>query len=203
MKIKKYRPSKGFVWALLLIIFIAWLVYKCVPLTEKDQDALIHSNMERERIRLAEEFDSYTQEDFARLPKFDSRKYFLIKRSGRFWLIPREYQGDSGFKIRWPTDVNKLLAKDWKNDFDRDYAFNVFMYSPQYYNRTTDYWGRKIYNNTSCQPKPYVGKFKWNSVLIRIYDSYHRNIKDEQYLDVCLTALKILNEEIMEIHYVN
>ncbi len=55
--------------------FIA-AVYKCVPLTEKDQDALIHSNMERERIRLAEEFDSYTQEDFARLPKFDSRKYF-------------------------------------------------------------------------------------------------------------------------------
>ncbi len=114
MKIKNYTPTKGFIWILLLIIFIAWLVYKCVPLTEKDQDALIHSNMERERIRLAEEFDSYTQEDFARLPKFDSRKYFLIKRSGRFWLIPREYQGDSGFKIRWPTDVNKLLAKNGK-----------------------------------------------------------------------------------------
>lgn len=60
MKIKNYTPTKGFIWILLLIIFIAWLVYKCVPLTEKDRDALIHSNMERERIRLAEEFDSYT-----------------------------------------------------------------------------------------------------------------------------------------------
>ncbi|MBJ9985626.1 hypothetical protein IAE19_09250 [Acinetobacter sp. S40] len=203
MKIKNYRPSKGFTWALFLVIFTSWIVFKCVPLTEKEQEGQIKVLMEAKNRRLAQEFDSYTSEDFSRLPKFDSRKYALLKRNGRFWLIPREYYADSGFKIRWPTDVNKLLKKEWRNDSDRDYAFNVFMYSPQYYGDTTDYWGREIYNNISCQPKPYVGNFKWNGVLIRIYDSYHRNIKDERYLDVCLTALKILNEEIKEIHYVN
>ncbi len=94
--------------------------------------------MERERIRLAEEFDSYTQEDFARLPKFDSRKYFLIKRNGRFWLIPREYYGANGFTIR-VIDIDKLIGKKWEGDIVVEGGFRVFMYSPQYYNRKADF----------------------------------------------------------------
>ncbi|QSB55833.1 hypothetical protein I6J48_03705 [Acinetobacter calcoaceticus] len=199
MKIKKYRPSKGFVWALLLIIFIAWLVYKCVPLTEKDQDALIHSNMERERIRLAEEFDSYTQEDFARLPKFDSRKYFLIKRNGRFWLIPREYYGANGFTIR-VIDIDKLIGKKWEGDIVVEGGFRVFMYSPQYYNRKADF----LSSDVACKSNTFRKLFTWNGVIINIdANTYPKKITDNQYLDICLTTLKILNEEVKEIHYVN
>ncbi|RSO35423.1 hypothetical protein EA763_07905 [Acinetobacter lactucae] len=199
MKIKKYRPSKGFVWALLLIIFIAWLVYKYVPLTEKDQDALIHSNMERERIRLAEEFDSYTQEDFARLPKFDSRKYFLIKRSGRFWLIPREYYGANGFTIR-VIDIDKLIGKKWEGDIVVEGGFRVFMYSPQYYNRKADF----LSSDVACKSITFRKLFTWNGVIINIdANTYPKKITDNQYLDICLTTLKILNEQVKEIHYVN
>ncbi|WP_457968883.1 hypothetical protein [Acinetobacter calcoaceticus] len=199
MKIKNYTPTKGFVWALLLIIFIAWLVYKCVPLTEKDQDALIHSNMERERIRLAEEFDSYTQEDFARLPKFDSRKYFLIKRSGRFWLIPREYYGANGFTIR-VIDIDKLIGKKWEGDIVVEGGFRVFMYSPQYYNRKADF----LSSDVACKSNTFRKLFTWNGVIINIdANTYPKKITDNQYLDICLTTLKILNEQVKEIHYVN
>nr|WP_307878578.1 hypothetical protein [Acinetobacter seifertii] len=163
MKIKNYTPTKGFIWILLLIIFIAWLVYKCVPLTEKDQDALIHSNMERERIRLAEEFDSYTQEDFARLPKFDSRKYFLIKRNGRFWLIPREYYGANGFTIR-VIDIDKLIGKKWEGDIVVEGGFRVFMYSPQYYNRKADF----LSSDVACKSNTFRKLFTWNGVIINI-----------------------------------
>lgn len=199
MKIKNYTPTKGFVWALLLIIFIAWLVYKCVPLTEKDQDALIHSNMERERIRLAEEFDSYTQEDFARLPKFDSRKYFLIKRSGRFWLIPREYYGANGFTIR-VIDIDKLIGKKWEGDIVVEGGFRVFMYSPQYYNRKADF----LSSDVACKSNTFRKLFTWNGVIINIdANTYPKKITDNQYLDICLTTLKVLNEQVKEIHYVN
>ncbi|MGB8809883.1 MAG: hypothetical protein WCD17_11040 [Acinetobacter calcoaceticus] len=199
MKIKNYTPTKGFVWALFLIIFIAWLVYKCVPLTEKDQDALIHSNMERERIRLAEEFDSYTQEDFARLPKFDSRKYFLIKRSGRFWLIPREYYGANGFTIR-VIDIDKLIGKKWEGDIVVEGGFRVFMYSPQYYNRKADF----LSSDVACKSNTFRKLFTWNGVIINIdANTYPKKITDNQYLDICLTTLKILNEQVKEIHYVN
>ncbi|MEQ1120364.1 hypothetical protein [Acinetobacter seifertii] len=199
MKIKNYTPTKGFIWTLLLIIFIAWLVYKCVPLTEKDQDALIHSNMERERIRLPEEFDSYTQEDFARLPKFDSRKYFLIKRSGRFWLIPREYYGANGFTIR-VIDIDKLIGKKWEGDIVVEGGFRVFMYSPQYYNRKADF----LSSDVACKSNTFRKLFTWNGVIINIdANTYPKKITDNQYLDICLTALKILNEEVKEIHFVN
>ncbi|ENU42576.1 hypothetical protein ACOY72_01155 [Acinetobacter seifertii] len=199
MKIKNYTPTKGFIWILLLIIFIAWLVYKCVPLTDKDQDALIHSNMERERIRLAEEFDSYTQEDFVRLPKFDSRKYFLIKRSGRFWLIPREYYGANGFTIR-VIDIDKLIGKKWEGDIVVEGGFRVFMYSPQYYNRKADF----LSSDVACKSNTFRKLFTWNGVIINIdANTYPKKITDNQYLDICLTALKILNEEVKEIHFVN
>ncbi|MDS7945520.1 hypothetical protein RMA95_16555 [Acinetobacter sp. V110_1] len=199
MKIKNYTPTKGFIWILLLIIFIAWLVYKCVPLTEKDQDALIHSNMERERIRLAEEFDSYTQEDFARLPKFDSRKYFLIKRSGRFWLISRKYYGANGFTIR-VIDIDKLIGKKWEGDIVVEGGFRVFMYSPQYYNRKADF----LSSDVACKSNTFRKLFTWNGVIINIdANTYPKKITDNQYLDICLTALKILNEEVKEIHFVN
>nr|WP_228290177.1 MULTISPECIES: hypothetical protein [Acinetobacter] len=194
MNIKNYRPSKGFIWTLLLIIFTAWLVYKCVPLTEKRQDARIHSLMERQRMRLAQEFDSYTSEDFARLPKFDSRKYALLKRNSRFWLIPREYYGANGFTIR-VRDINKLMKK-WKDNAAEQAVFRILMYSPQYY-----YGDVNTFNHNSCNSE--IGRFKWNGVLIEIYNAHFINVTDEQYLDVCLTTLKILKEEIKEIHYVN
>ncbi len=34
-------------------------------------------------------------------------------------------------------------------------------------------------------------------------NTYPKKITDNQYLDICLTALKILNEEVKEIHFVN
>lgn len=214
MKIKNYHFSKSFIQALLLIIFMTWLVFKCVPLTEKEQNAKIHSKMERQRLRLAQELDRYTPEEQARLPEFDFRKYSLIKRNARFWLIPREYGGGfNGFGIKWPVDVNKLLKKNWKDDFNGELSFSIFMHSPQYYGDTTDYWGREIYSNTPCKKNPYMSSFRWNGILIGRYSLgvlqkdknslVHPKLTDEQYLDICLTSLKILNEKIKEIHFIN
>ena len=192
MKIKNYRPSKGFMWSLLIIILMAWIVPKCIPLTKKKQDFLIRSNMERQRLRLAQEFDIVKPEERARLPKFDSRKYALEKRNGRFWLIPRQYYGDTGFNINWPDTVNEILGRKWKNEFGYGTFFRISMYSPQYYSGDLN-----TFNHESCNAK--TGRFKWNGILIRIYNAHFVDVTNEQYLDICLTALKILNEEIKEI----
>ncbi|WP_253199576.1 hypothetical protein [Acinetobacter baumannii] len=113
MKIKNYTPTKGFIWILLLLVFTAWVVYKYVPLTQKKQDQIIKEKIDYQRRKIAEEFDKYTAKDIANLQKFDSRKYFLIKRNGRFWLIPREYYGANGFTIR-VIDIDKLIGKSGK-----------------------------------------------------------------------------------------
>lgn len=216
MSFESYRPSKSFLYALVTVMLTGWLVYKCVPLTQKEQEGLIQANMERERLRLADEFDIITDAERARLPKFNSVQYVMIKRNGRFWLVPRKYEGNIGFNVKWPEDVNTLLNKGWKDNFNGDYIFQFFMYSPQYYSNTKDYWGREIYSNTSCESNPYVGSFRWNGILINKYslgisvNNGHGKISletprltDAQYLDICLTALKILNEEIKEVYYVN
>ncbi|MFI8127061.1 hypothetical protein [Acinetobacter sp. ABJ-A23_2] len=199
MKIKNYSPSKGFIWILLLLVFIAWIVYKCVPLTKEEQEGEIRRLMEAQNRRLAREFDAITDADRARLPKYDSRKYFLIKRNGRFWLIPREYYGANGFTIR-VIDIDKLIGKKWEGDIVVEGGFRVFMYSPQYYNRKADF----LSSDAACKSNTFRKLFTWNGVTINIdANTYPKKITDNQYLDICLTALKILNEEVKEIHFVN
>lgn len=189
-----------------------------MPLNKTEQDKEIKIELDYQMRKAAENFDKVTSEEQARLPNFDSRKYSLIKRNNRFWLIPREYGGGSnGFGVRWPADVNKLLEKKWVDDFKGEYVFSIFMHSPQYYDNTKDYMDREIYSNNPCDKKhQYINAFRWNGILISRYTlgvyiknkngKYHLerpNLTDEQYLDICLTSLKILNEKIKEIHYVN
>lgn len=69
MKIKNYTPTKGFIWILLLVVFIAWVVYKCVPLTNEEREGELRRLMEAKNRRLAQEFDAITDTDRARLPK--------------------------------------------------------------------------------------------------------------------------------------
>lgn len=215
MKILNYHLFKVFIF--IVIILFSWMIYKYVSLTEEKNSQKIRSKFDYQMRKAAENFDNITLEEQARLPNFDSRKYILIKRNNRFWLIPREYGGGlNGFGIRWPADVNKLLKKKWKDDFNGEYIFSIFMHSPQYYGETKDYLGREIYSNIPCKKKPYINSFRWNGILISRYslgvyikdknEKFHLenpNLTEEQYLDICLTSLKILNEKIREIHYVN
>ncbi len=196
MKIKNYTPTKGFIWILLLVVFIAWVVYKCVPLTNEEREGELRRLMEAKNRRLAQEFDAITDTDRARLPKYDSRKFILIKRNKRFWLIPKEYYGVDGLNVIWPDTVNDLLNKKWKNEFGYGTFFRISMYSKQYYDGDLN-----TFNYVSCTSK--INRFKWNGILIRIYNVHFINITDEQYLDVCLTTLKILNVKIKELHFVN
>jgi len=89
------------------------------------------------------------------------------------------------------------------------------MHSPQYYGDTKDFLGREIYSPTPCKKNPYMNAFRWNGILISRYtlgiDIKDKNgqlhletpkLTDEQYLDICLTSLKILNEEIREIYFI-
>ncbi|MDM1287082.1 MULTISPECIES: hypothetical protein [Acinetobacter] len=197
MKIKTYS-SKGFIGVLLLIIFMAWFVLKCIPLSEQEQNAKISSKMERQRLRLAQEFDRYTLEEQARLPKYDSRKYALIKRNSRFWLIPREYFSDNGFHIRWPNTVNRLLKRNWENKSNKKYPIVRVLMESRQFNASTGYAGNdKFLNVEPC--KNGNDWFIWNGINVRIYPSDVPNLSDRQRLDICLTVLKILNEEIKEI----
>lgn len=201
MEIKKYRPSKGFIWTLLLVFFSIWLLFKYVPLTNQRQEQEIKKEMDYQKRKAVEVFDTVTDEEQAKLPKINYKKYALEKRNGRFWLIPREYYGDGGFNIRWPTDVNEILGREWSEENKGNYsAVHVFMYSRQY--ELNDYiQNEKFSNKEPCVNKNYW--FVWNGINIRLYDIYAKNLTDKQYMDVCFTALKILNEKIKEIHYVN
>lgn len=197
MKIK-IASSKKFIGVLLLILFMAWLVLKCIPQSEKEQNAKISSKMERQRLRLAQEFDRYTLEEQERLPKYDSRKYALIKRNSRFWLIPREYFSDNGLHIRWPDTVNRLLKINWENKSNKKYPIVRVLMESRQFNASTGYAGNDTFLNVEpC--KNGNDWFIWNGINVRIYPSDVPNLSDKQRLDICLTVLKILNEEIKEI----
>lgn len=147
---------------------------------------------------MAQEFDRYTLEEQARLPKYDSRKYALIKRNRRFWLIPREYFSDNGFHIRWPNTVNRLLKRNWENKSNKKYPIVRVLMESRQFNASTGYAGNdKFLNVEPC--KNGNDWFIWNGINVRIYPSDVPNLSDRQRLDICLTVLKILNEEIKEI----
>lgn len=198
MKIKKYRLYQFLILVLLSIIFTSWILYKYFPLNKNKQDAKI----ERQRLRFVQEFDRITPAELEGLPKFDSYKYVLIKRNSRFWLVPREYYSDNGFYIRWPDTVNNLLEKEWKNETNKkNPVIRVFMESRQF-NSKTGYAG----NDDFLNKEPCIKKndwFIWNGINIRLYPLDVPNLMDDQYLDICITSLKILNEKIKEIYYVN
>ncbi len=66
------------------------------------------------------------------------------------------------------------------------------------FNASTGYAGNdKFLNVEPC--KNGNDWFIWNGINVRIYPSDVPNLSDRQRLDICLTVLKILNEEIKEI----
>lgn len=91
----------------------------------------------------------------------------------------------------------------------------VFMYSPQYFKQVYNLGEISTFSDVPCtlsaETKSY-NRFKWKGILIQIYApisiSYAEKTlsledkKTDFSKDICLTALKILNDEIKEVHYI-
>lgn len=73
-------------------------------------------------------------------PEHDSKTYGMIKRDGRYFLVPRSYSSAFGFSFFWPKELESF----YRSTVSRDEVFNrkrnlaavlVFMDS----NRSSDY----------------------------------------------------------------
>ncbi|WP_143230127.1 hypothetical protein [Acinetobacter boissieri] len=186
-----------------------------MPKTDLQIQRKVESRLAYEARQQEMQFNAIRDEDFWRLPKFDSKKDAMIKLNNKFLVIPRYYYGAGDmFTIAWPSDVNRLLHKQWKSRLKDDVYFRVFMYSPQYFEQA-EHGKVSTFLDTPCtlsaETKSY-NRFKWKGILINIFDlnsgpDYTQTLSSseitlEQKKDVCLTALKILNDEIKEVHYV-
>lgn len=227
MQTKPHRSLKGFTATLCISIFWIWIAVEvislvtfpysiaikvgvvdwfhkcCIPLSPEQQKQKLQQKLEYQMRKAAREFDTINDKESARLPPVPWA-YTLIKLNGHFYIVPSEYSTANGFKVRWPEDVNKLLKKKWKNGSDQYISYSVFLHSPQYYDFTRDVGGtRSSFNHLPCENGSWW--FTWNGILVRIHGltANAPTLTDEQAMDVCLTALKILNEEIKEVHYVN
>ncbi|WP_143230129.1 hypothetical protein [Acinetobacter boissieri] len=182
-----------------------------MPKTDLQIQREIDEQLMKEAWKLEKQFDTIPSKDYWRLPEFDSREYALIKRNNIMLFVPRHYSGYHGFNIAWPSDTNRLLHKQWKSRLKEEVYFRIFMYSPQYFEQAKN--GEiSSFSNTPCENKESYNQFKWKGILIQIYAPLSiTNVEktlslDEQKpdfdKDICLTALKILNDEIKEVHYV-
>ncbi|WP_143230130.1 hypothetical protein [Acinetobacter boissieri] len=185
-----------------------------MPKTDLQIQREIDEQLMKEAWKLDAQLNTITDEERARLPEFDSKKNAMIKRNNKFLVIPRYYEGGIGFNIAWPSDTNRLLHKQWKSRLKEEVYFRIALYSPQYFEQAKN--GKiSTFSNIPCtlsaETKSY-NRFKWQGILIDIFDltsgsDYTQTLSSseftlEQRKDVCLTALKILNDEIKEVHYV-
>ncbi|SDC09196.1 hypothetical protein [Acinetobacter boissieri] len=213
----KYRPSAGFIVTLVMIGLLA----KCnsdlfVPKTDLQIYREVESRLAYEAEQQERQLNTITDEEMARLPKFDSKKNAMIKLNNKFLVVPRYYYGYGDmFTIAWPSDTNRLLDKQWKSRLKEDVYFRVFMYSPQYFEQIYNLGKVSTFLDIPCtlsaETKSY-NRFKWKGILIQIYAPISVNNPNktlsleertpELRKDLCLTALKILNDEIKEVHYV-
>ncbi|MBK0067947.1 hypothetical protein [Acinetobacter sp. S54] len=207
---KKYRPSKGFIWCLFLLIFMVWLLPKYIPLKENEQNISISNKVGSEKPIIAEKSNSFTEEDIRRLPKVDQNKYTIQKWGGRFFIIPKEYHSSFGLHFYYPKDIQEMIRKnphgDFRNNKDiQNGGVSIYIGSPQ-----QAALGGRFSDITNEPCIEHMGRFKWNGLYI-ILDGKPMGVgipnKEElfakQRKEICSIALNLLNTQMKEIYYVN
>lgn len=127
------------------------------------------------------------------LPKYDYNAWGLLKRDGRYFLIPKEYAGASGFSFFWPLSLQKEYSTAiYDNQIDiqrRNKAIVVVYMDSKIMGYTNPNAPRfDLAKEESCYA-PIGASKRWNGLVIgaRLDDSH---LKD--WPQICLEIVRIL-----------
>lgn len=133
------------------------------------------------------------------IPDYDGFKMGLVKRDGRYFLIPRDYWSAYGFTFYWPLGEKNNLKKHSESDLNpvekerqqmlyRKSVVAVYMKSW----KSPDYNVLPILNRDLCIiPAPNRLRFRWRGIVLRIETDSDNRI---DWPRICQHTLHILDQ---------
>jgi len=176
----------------------AWLVCALVVLIGGWLIAVITKPPSAEQLQRNAEHEYYQRYNKflpgEKTPEYDYKIYSMIKRDGRYFLVPRSYSGVFGFSFFWPKKLESFyrftVSKD--EDFNRKRnlaAVLVFMHSK----RSSDYQKLTSLDYHECMsPAKIPLRFKWNEIIIGFVLEDRDLLKE--WPQICQEALNILDQ---------
>ena len=145
-------------------------------------------------VQLQREADHYYQEHYnaflqgEKTPEYDHKTYHIIKRDGRYFIIPRDYGTFNGVAFYWPSKTPyTLLIKGSAEDDGGKSEITVFIESKRFGNPNV------LVTNSekACVPEKMKNQnFLWNGLTVRFrFDDIHL----ADWPQICQETIRILS----------
>ncbi len=147
-------------------------------------------------VQLQREADHYYEEHYnaflpgEKTPEYDYKTYHIIKRDGRYFIIPRDYGGFNGVAFYWPSKTPySLLIKGSAEDDGGKSQITVFIKSKIKANSPPDQPKIDLSTPESCDAPVGTPK-RWKGLVITLsFDNSH----DKDWPQICLEIVRILS----------
>jgi hypothetical protein len=186
-RLKAVSLSAWLVCALIVLIG-GWLI---AVITQPPSAEQLQRNAEHEYYQ---RYNKFLPDE--KTPEYDYKLYSMIKRDGRYFLVPRSYSGVFGFSFFWPKELESFyrftVSKD--EDFNRKRnlaAVLVFIESKRFRNGHINL--AKIAKGAeACVPESENNQvFLWNGLIVWFrFDDIHL----ADWPKICQEALRILDQ---------
>ena len=122
-------------------------------------------------------------------PEYDYKTYHMIKRDGRYFIIPRSYGTFNGVAFYWPSKTPYSLLK--KGSAEDDWGkseITVFIESKRFGNPNVSVTN----SEKACVPEKMRNQsFLWNGLIVRFrFDDIHL----ADWPKICQETLRILDQ---------
>ena len=180
-RLKKVSIGVWFVCALVILVG-GWLI---AVITEPPS-----------AVQLQREADHYYQEHYnaflqgEKTPEYDHKTYHIIKRDGRYFIIPRDYGTFNGVAFYWPSKTPyTLLIKGSAEDDGGKSEITVFIKSKIEAYSPPDQPKIDLSTPESCDAPVGTPK-RWKGLVIALrFDNSH----DKDWPQICLEIVRILS----------
>ncbi len=147
-------------------------------------------------VQLQREADHYYEEHYnaflpgEKTPEYDYKTYHIIKRDGRYFIIPRDYGGFNGVAFYWPSKTPySLLIKGSAEDDGGKSEITVFIKSKIEAYSPPDQPKIDLSTPESCDAPVGTPK-RWKGLVIALrFDSSHH----KDWPQICLEIVRILS----------
>jgi hypothetical protein len=174
----------------------AWLVCVLVVLIGGWLIAVITKPPSTEQLQRNAEHEYYQRYNKflpgEKTPEYDYKKYHMIKKDGRYFIIPRDYGTFNGVAFYWPSKTPySLLKKGSAEDDGGNSQITVFIESKRFgsghINLATMAKGAE-----ACVPEKENNQvFLWNGLIVWFrFDDIHL----ADWPQICQEALRILDQ---------
>ena len=182
-RLKKVSIGVWFVCALVVLVG-GWLV---AVITKPPSAAQLQRNAELEYYQRYNKFLPGEKR-----PEYDYKSYHIIKKDGRYFIIPRDYGGFNGIAFYWPSKTPySLLIKGSAEDDGGKSQITVFIESKRFGNGHLNL-AAMAKGAEACVPERENNQiFLWNGLIVRFrFDDIHLT----DWPQICLETLRILDQ---------